>query len=245
MMRSRPSQSGSVFVIILLAVAMFAMLSYAVSQGSRSSGTALSKEQARVAAQEVISYGNVIQKAVAALRLRGCSDTQLNFTNNGKSRRGNGSAYDYTNPSSPDDGSCDVFSTNGGNVTPKFLDSGFVDPALVDPSWMDAHSFIVTATRMEGVGTNAGAEGTDLIIWLGRLRPEVCMAVNDLLGVTNPSNKPPVDTFDCSSNPFQGTYSSCPDALGDTPELTGKSAYCNGYDDSGLMYNFFQVLVAR
>jgi hypothetical protein len=245
MTRLRDSQNGSIFFIILLAVAMFAMLTYAVSQGSRGSASALTREQAKTAAQEVISYGNAIQKAVAALRLRGCSDTQLDFTNGGKSMRGNGGAYDYTNPNSPDDDSCDVFSMSGGKVTPQLLSSGYVDSGSVNPAFMDVRSFVVTATRMAELGQDSGAGGTDLILWLGRLQPEVCMAVNDLLGVSNPSNAPPVDDFDCDSAIFQGAYTSCSNAVGDIPELTGKSAYCSGYDDSGPMYNYFQVLVVR
>lgn len=245
MTRLRDSQNGSIFFIILLAVAMFAMLTYAVSQGSRGSAAALTREQAKTAAQEVISYGNAIQKAVATLRLRGCSDTQLDFTNGGKSMRKNGNAYDYTNAGSPDDDSCDVFSMSGGKVTPQLLTSGYVDPESVGSTDMDSRSFVVTATRMAELGQDSGAGGTDLILWLGRLEPEVCMAVNDLLGVSNPSDAPPVDDFDCDSTIFQGAYTSCGNAVGDIPELTGKSAYCSGYDDSGPMYNYFQVLVVR
>jgi hypothetical protein len=247
MTRPRNSENGSIFFIILLAVVMFGMLSYAVSQGSRSSAAALTREQARSAAQEIISYGNAIQKGVATLRLRGCSDTQLDFTNGGKSMRGNGNAYDYTNPNSPDDDSCDVFSINGGKVTPQLLSSGYVDSASISPAFMDVRSFVVTATRMAGLGEDSGAGGTDLIIWIGRLRPEVCMAVSDLLDVDNPGTppEPPIDDFDCDGTIFNGAYTSCANAVGDIPELTGKSAYCSGYDDSGPMYNYFQVLVVR
>lgn len=240
------AQNGSAFFVILIAIAMFAMLSYAVYQGGRSSNASLTNEQVLLAAQEIIAYGDNIQKAVQTLRLRGCSDTQLNFTNSMSKQKG-GTLYNYINGSSPADGSCHVFDVRGGKVSANLLSTGYIDPALItDNSWMHPASFIITSTRMQGAGTNAAAaSGTDIVLWLGRLKPEVCMKINDLLGITNPSGAPPIDTFDCDSNAFQGSYSGCSDPIGNIGALQNSRAYCSGYDSSGLMYNYFQVLVAR
>lgn len=240
------SQTGSAFFIILIAIAMFAMLTYALSKGNRSSSTMLSSDQARLAAEEIIAYGDAIQKAVQTLRLRGCSDTQLNFTNTASKQRG-GTVYTYTNGQSPADGSCHVFDIRGGKVTARLLTSGYVDPALLpNDGWMHSASFIITASRLQGAGTDsASASGTDIVIWIGRLKPEVCMKINEILGVENPSNEPPTDTFDCDSNTFQGSYTGCADPIGDVPALQNSRAYCSGYNNSGIMYNYFQTLVAR
>lgn len=240
----RRHQAGSAFLIIMLAIAMFAALSYAVFRGSRQSMSSLTREQVTLAAQEIIGYGDAVQKAVQTLRLRGCTEEQLSFIfTGGNSFQVDGTEYDYSNPSATPDDSCEVFSPNGGRILPRKLKSGFIPSTGLPHNWMAPDSFIVTTTRVHGVGTE---NGSDLVMWVGRLQPEVCMKINDMLGVPNQSNLPPVDMFDCDGDIFHGTYSTCTNPIGDgTPVITGKSAFCSGYNASGQLYNYFVVLLAR
>ena len=96
-----PSERGNALLYILIAVALIAALSYVVSRGQRGNTSTLTDQQARLAAQEIIDYGNDLANAVQKLRLRGCTDTQVSFENN--------IVTEYTNPNAPADKSCHVF----------------------------------------------------------------------------------------------------------------------------------------
>jgi hypothetical protein len=249
---SHSSNAGSAFFIILIAIAMFAGLSFAIIQGGRQSAGDLTAEQAKLAAQEVINYGDVIQKAVQTLRLRGCSLEEISFEDpNQNSKQKGGSIFIHGNPNSPGDKSCHVFEPNGGKVQSKLLESGYIDPDLVTSSTdMDSRSFIVTMIRVQGAGNEQWDDaGTDLVLNVGRLTPQVCMAINTILGIANQNVDPPlppIDTFDSGLTDYQGTmHGNGGDPLANVPETMGKRAFCVGKDTSGETYTFYQLLVAR
>ncbi len=64
-------QAGNVLFLILLAVALFAALSYAVTQSSRSGGKNASDEKARLVVAEILNYENAIRMAAQRIRMRG------------------------------------------------------------------------------------------------------------------------------------------------------------------------------
>ena len=101
----RKTEQGNVFFYILIAVALFAALSYAVSRNNTGSTDIFTDEQAKLAAQEIIEYGNTVANAVQKLRLRGCSDTEISFENDIIDGYENG-----TNTS------CQVFHVDGGDI---------------------------------------------------------------------------------------------------------------------------------
>lgn len=244
MNRAPSNQSGSALVFILIGIALFAALSWAIMQSSRGSAGALTQEQARLAATEIIAYGDAIAQAVQTLRLRGCTQTEISFSNNGgMSKSGNGVAFNYTNVNEPSDGSCNVFHMNGGKVIPKILSSGYVDPSLVPGTWMHAQSFYVSASRVIGHGSDSATpEGTDLLLWIGRLKPEVCRAVNSILDI--PSETFVADPF--AGPPFTGVYPAASEPLGNSfTAIQGKSAFCNMSSNDGINYNYHRVLIAR
>lgn len=242
---TRTTESGSMFILILVAIAMFAAISYAVLEGGKGGISNLSREQSRVVAQEIIDYGDQIARAVAALRLRGCMETEISMaSHNGNAVRVNAVPYDLSNGASPTDGSCDVFSYNGGKITPKKLDSGFISSTGLIATSLAPDSFVPVTIRMEGVGDESKAE---LVLWVGRLQPQVCTQINEILGVSNNDGDPPVDTFDCNTTFFQGTYDTgCSNVLGNgTPKLRGYSSYCSATDTSGETNSYFKTLIAR
>lgn len=241
-------RAGSVFFIILLAIGMFAALSYAVLNGSRTSTSGMSAESAKIAAQEIIAYGDTVARSVQMLRLKGCATEEISFAGNkSTSRRKNGSNFNYTNSNSSADYACYVFRLEGGKVNPTTLNSGYIDSSLIaNATWMDSNSWRVIAARVYPTWTDpTGPESTDLVMTLGRLTPEVCMKINDILGVTNPGGAPPVDSYSCDTQIYTGTFPACADPIGDIPELEGKTAFCSGSSNNGLMYHFFRVLVTR
>ena len=75
------NETGGAIVWILVAIALFAALNYAVSKGTRSGATTISKEQAVVASNEILDYGRAIRQAVQTLQINGCGDTEISFEN--------------------------------------------------------------------------------------------------------------------------------------------------------------------
>jgi hypothetical protein len=93
--------SGNILFLILIAVALFAALSYAVTSSNRGSG-AIDKEKAQLDQAMMDSYMAAINTGTLRLRMAGCS------------------AIDYTEPvnqSPTGDKSCFLFHPQGGGVS--------------------------------------------------------------------------------------------------------------------------------
>lgn len=75
-MASRNSSDGNVLFIILIAVAIFGALAYAVVSGGKGQKASLSAEQARIAATEMIQFGDSIRIATdKMIAVGGVADT--------------------------------------------------------------------------------------------------------------------------------------------------------------------------
>ncbi len=218
-MTKNPSQSGSAFFIILIAIFMFAALSYALMQGSRTSAANLTAEQARLAAQEILSYADTVSKTVHKLRLSGCSETQINFVTPD-------TAAWMTNPLAPSDKSCDVFDMAGGKVNYEYIPEAA--RKLTDPTakywWFNSE------LRVQGIGTT----NTELVLWATDLKYEVCVALNKILM----DKLPWPEVTATNTTGFVGTYVPLANGFGDDPgsPYNGKAAGCMGDTSWSAMY---------
>ena len=239
------NQRGNVFIYILIAIALLAALSYAVSRGSRSSGSALTGEQARIAAQEIIDYGNDIATAVQKLTLRGCSDTEISFDS--------AVLAGYSNVSSPTDESCNVFSENGGRLNVQEFSESFFETSH---SAYNAYGevYFSNTIQVENIGTTCGtADCTDLLFQLPHIRSEICEAINvnvidDKIlpdeSVTNHSYQTITKFIGAYTFQTPGTTST----IGDDSFPAGRVNGCiHRFDGGGFgtPYTYFQVLIAR
>jgi len=172
-------ERGNVFFYILLAVALFAALSYAVSRNNTGSTNIFDEEQAKLAAQEIIEYGNTVANAVQKLRLRGCSDTEISFENDL-------SSIDYSNTGSPTDESCHIFKSNGGNIA-------YMSPPEISQTYEDSEGIffqnLYNQYRFTGNGAieNVGTDAAELIMF-NRMRESypnailICDYINNIVG---------------------------------------------------------------
>jgi len=71
-------EKGNALFLILIAVALFAALSYAVTQSGRSGG-GVDKEQAILKASQFVQYGTGLQTTVQRMTLTGTNVTDLDF----------------------------------------------------------------------------------------------------------------------------------------------------------------------
>ena len=247
------NEQGSVLLWILVAVVLLAGLTAAMNQGSRTSTGMVDGQQARLVATEIISYGDSIAQGVQRLQLKGCSEQEIDFSDHrGTSKQVNGEEQEYNNPHKRDDGSCGLFHTNGAGVAPILLSAGYISPSLVDGNWMHPQSSWFVQHAVKGVGTDGlDGSGTDLVVIIGRLQKLVCIEINNVLGVNNPSGEPPLRaaTASVGGDDFEGVFSSVANLVGDgSPAVVGKNAFCaqtlspsSGEDQ----FVYHRVLIAR
>lgn len=233
--RSPSARSGSVFFVILFAIAMFAALSYTVMKGSQSGSTStISKDKARMAATEIIAYGDTVAKTAQTIKLRGCSDTQINFIN---ATYFGGYNSLNTNSTAPSDESCNIFSPIGGKL---FIthppDTWINDTNLTEPNWIPNGS-----NKIKNIGNDLTS---DLILVLYDVRSEVCIEINNRLGITNPTNAPPTTNALTDGGGFNGTYDTGAFGQITMTELVGKNAFCM-IDSGDSRYKYIRVLIAR
>jgi len=223
------SQNGSAFFIILIAIAMFAALSYAITQTSRTSTAMLGKEQAKMAAQELLSYTETIVKAVHRLRVAGCAETEIGFDFPDQP------GWWGPNPLSPADKSCQVYDMNGGKVNPmKMSDSWFVvPPASSLYGYPTGEIFIV----------NIGTAAPELLFGFTDLKLEICDEINKLLGLSVGSF---AEVMGTPSGNFKGTYVGLADGIGDDvgSPFAGMSTGC-GYNNGWGGGTFITTLIVR
>ncbi len=233
-------QHGNVLFYILIAVGLMGALAYAVAQSGRSNVSTLTKERAGLYASEIIEYGYVLSQAVAQTRLRGYMDTEISFEND--------AIPGYTNPNCTED-ECKIFHISGGNVH-------YLEPK---DSWLDtsrsADLFYGRVTFSGGSCTESttcysdGQDNEDLIMFISYLDKDICLEINEKVGITNPSDDAPLDAG-CSgtSNTFIGTFSegvSLKDVAGYLDKPAGCFRHDGGCTTTPNSYHYYQVLMER
>ncbi len=224
------SKNGNVLFLILIAVALFAALSYAITQSSRGGGSeGVSPEKARIAASEILQYALLVEETVKRIRIiNGCSDFQLSFQNILDAN--------HINPGAPADKRCHIFDAAGGGLAPrKFLLSG-----------VNRLPNYATRSTIPYIGTTCtDASCVELYFWLRTIDKVVCMEFNKLVNFDNAANDAPT-LSGFYGTPFQGTYT-----YGNTPAgFNGKYSGCHRdaseIDANGNpYYDFYHLILAR
>ncbi len=233
-MNHSASQRGSSFFLILLGIAIFAALSFAVLQGGRVSQSSLSADQARLAAQDILQYADAVAKAVQTLRLRGCTDREISFA---------GHPTGVANPSAPTDESCHVFSLSGGKVNAKIADSTYYKTGN---TWSGQWRF-TGDDDLIGIGTNGCSDNTcaELIMTLYDVKPDICAAIEKIVA----NNTTMATENDAMMwNNFAGSYYATPEIVGDDTggaPMHGRGSGCFFEDGGANAYVYYHVLIAR
>ena len=229
----KQNERGGALIWILIMVALFAALTYAVNQGSRGGSSQITEQQAQLAATEILEYSRQIKDAVRVMQINGCSDTEISFQN--------AVISGYSNPNSPNDNSCHVFHPNGGAIRYQ-LSSDVLDSSHAAATEYGRWVF-PNDVQILNIGNQPDVE---LLLTLPYLQRNICLAMNEKLGVDNPSNEAPEDDgFSYTSVQFIGTFADN-ETIGDdggATALLNQNTAC--YLDDGGFYNFYQVLIAR
>ena len=175
-------QRGIAIGPILFVVALLAVLASIIAAGSGSFNSDISAVKAKAQATAILEYVNELQIGVDRVMSR-CPDTEISLANSVDS------GY-AENPLAPADKSCHVFDVNGGGILFK------EPPQDVDLTGVPEeirHYFINTQSMILYFGKYSVSDnsGNDLIIMLPGLRRELCLKINDIVGITLHSGDAP------------------------------------------------------
>lgn len=173
-------QQGNVLFLILIAVALFAALSYAVTRSTRGGGDT-SSESAKIRASNIIQVAGYFDAAIDRFMImNGYSLQDITFFK--------GDNWNYHNtPNYPDEQR--LFDPDGGGETWPAPQEG--------KNW-----FITGSSGVPGFGVSTACTGANPcaeLVMAIEVPLDVCLAINDIEGITNPSEAPPVDSGDFES----------------------------------------------
>lgn len=161
---ARAAESGNVFLIIMIGIGLFVALMFTFSRGMQQGTDGLSGREAELAASDIVSYGQQLQRGVERLVARGISETDISFANPVDTNYSNALCGNNN---------CLVFHPEGGAVSWKTPPSGvnyastgyFIGPNRVGSA--------------DGTTINIGTEARDLVLLLP-VNDNVCAAINGL-----------------------------------------------------------------
>lgn len=237
---SRKEESGNILFYILIAVVLFAALSFAVAQMMRGGNPEKNEEVLRLQASEILQYVRGLTTGIQTIKIEGLDDGDISFDNPFVP------GYTHACPDGGDE--CALFKKDGGKMI-------YMKPVA---EWLDANQtsqpgygtwIFSGANAVIGIGTDGGgAASSELLAILPWVNKELCVEINNLLKVVNPVTRPPQDSGNVDfSTKFTGTFSATQSIGGDDPEIEGQRAGCFEGDTSppSETYHFFQVLISR
>jgi hypothetical protein len=153
-MNKNSTQSGNVLFLILIAVVLFAALSYAVTQSTRGGGDA-TEDKLKLDVARVLQQGTMIKTEILRRKIFG---EEIQF----------------------DDSSGGIYESGEG-ITLEFPpDSLTVWPSTSIQYQFYAWSYL-TSSRLIVNGVDVGTSAADDYLILGLLTPEACAAINNAL----------------------------------------------------------------
>ncbi|PZO86566.1 MAG: hypothetical protein DI626_06195 [Micavibrio aeruginosavorus] len=238
----RKTQGGNVLFLILIAVALFAALSYVVTQSTRSGGGSTEREKNILSSAQMTQYPTALRTAIVRMVLGGAPVEQIKFDAPGSA------AFSTTSTRLL------VFHPQGGGSTyqeapPELSADG------VALQWHYNADFSVP-----GVGIDT-AGGNDIVAFLPGVSQGVCNQVNEQLGVglgtctpdVAGGTVPQINTSIVYTNfekdmtsggsytfPASGTALQCQSGT----SLTRKASGCF-YHNGQKKYVFYSVLLER
>ena len=181
-------EKGNALFLILIAVALFAALSYAVTQSGRSGG-GVDKEQEIITAAQITDYFASLQSAALRMTLRGTTFTNLDLG----TTAGFGNIFDTPCTVGED---C-LFSPDGGEAI-----------------WVEANTLVsstvyIWSKSMTVKDLGSGSNDPFIMLGLGSANMNICQQINKGLGLTySPVNSDSL-IFDSILDAYPGEQAAC------------------------------------
>lgn len=209
---------------------MFAALSFTMSRGFRSEGTSkLSKRQAELAASEIMTYIQRIERGISHVRQKNISENDISMEFDGSFVN---TACDAG--ADPDFPTCQVFNPQGGRVSEQQPPQNSNDGT----SWHFTGSTCVPDIgNGDATCETDSASNEELLIVLRNVDQDVCAALNQKLNITG---IPTISAGSFSATAFTGSF-----ADGTELNVTGGPFKSACYDAGSSTYHFYSVLMER
>jgi len=162
-MMKKNTQAGNVLFLILIAVALFAGLSYVVTQSTRSSPAGAGREKVLLQLNQVHNYSVNIKTALSRVLTNGGSFETLSFEDVRF-------VDDYTNTNCVSE-TCRIFSSLGGGALWAEPPEGF----------NDGTDYIFSGhSQVKGIGQDSpgNADAAELLLIVPNLSESTCLAVH-------------------------------------------------------------------
>lgn len=175
----RQEERGNVLFLILIAVALFAALSYAVTQSTRSGGNDASSETNLLNSAQITQYPASVRTSIVRMTINGVGVDQLEFN----------PPSDFTNLSSNAVG---VFHPSGGGATHVQAPGEVMANGGFGNWFFNGHFEIVNI----GTSVATDAAGNEIMAFLPGISQSICTQINNRNGLS----ATPVITADISAN---------------------------------------------
>lgn len=168
-MKDLKDSSGNILFLILIAVALFAALSFAITQSTHSNGGNAGREETTVNSSVLQQYTASVRGAVTRMLVNEVDITELQFN----------PPSDFSSLTSPSFG---VFNPSGGSIIHQIGPLSIIDGTSDNPSgqWVFTMHF-----EVDNIGTSAAGSlnGNDLLALLVGVKQTVCEQMNLKLGI--------------------------------------------------------------
>lgn len=228
----RQGESGNVLFLILIAVALFAALSYAVTSSTRSGGGDASSETNLISSAQVTQYPASVSTAIVRMIIAGTTVSEIRFNRPSEF-------------STLDSNAIGVFHPSGGGAT------YVTAPADVMVSGSPGNWTFNGELEVPDIGTS-GAGGNDIIAYLIGVKQAICSKINQEhgLGTTIPvlsadrSGDYADRMYDDGSSDYSLPSTDVPDIDNGSGAFDGKPFGCF-QNFGGGDYVYYHVVVER
>lgn len=236
---------GNILFLILLAVVLFAALSYAVTSSMRGGGKDGPTENARAMAADIINYAVLVESETTRLML--VNDVrweQVDFYNNNthKTLGGviNSSPYGHNpNCTALAGKQCAVFLESGGSAASR----EFYKYSEMVITTSNGHPVPGEAQFFNKIVRNIGTDAPEIVMFIVRLKKPICDAINTQLGL------PLADSTTTIATTYRGVreyYTEDTDSVnilpGPNPAYYGQKTFCYKQSDG---YTFAHIIIER
>lgn len=233
----RKNERGNVLFLILIAVALFAALSYAVTQSTRSGGGDASNETKLIDVSQLLTtptvYRSVAQRMILSQGVDGGGIIAIdpnNFSGLTAEQRKH-----------------DIYHPEGGGMAYPIPPKNMMDPNYDTNTWA-----LNSENEVKNIGTTTAIPdetSVELMVFLPGLKKSVCEGINKKLGIPLPI---PISNADASMNASSDppTYMEngglgVIGSLASDAQLVGKAEGCFLLYGTTDMYVFYSVLLDR
>lgn len=240
------NQQGNVLFLILIAVALFAALSFAATQTLRNSPKDTQNESQKIRSAELTQYPTFIGEAVMRMKFAGIDDSDICFDSD---QWPNNNYYH----AGCDDPKTNIFLSTGGGTSWTPASEGANNGELW---YITGQSCVIGLGKNQDEDCNAdsSSDSEEIIMFLPNITRSLCLEINEKLNIRNPGGNPPKaagDLWPSGMPEFAGNFADGGrvDSLGsgDVNILAGQSFGCveGGGNPPAGTYAYFHVLLRR